>query len=123
MIASKMLFYTRFTIRNPEELRIVPSLRPQFACQLCGRGASQKVDVVDDVQHSEPPAADHLVMDEVQAPAQVFNRPAHPYTLGLLAAVPEPDPMKRRANIMPAVTLKVYRQAAYGIASHRDRIP
>ena len=29
----------------------------------------------------------------------IFERPAHPYTLGLLAAVPEPDPDKRRDKL------------------------
>lgn len=29
----------------------------------------------------------------------IFARPAHPYTLGLLAAVPEPDPDKRREKL------------------------
>ena len=31
--------------------------------------------------------------------ASIFARPAHPYTLGLLAAVPEPDPDKRRDKL------------------------
>ena len=31
--------------------------------------------------------------------AAIFRRPAHPYTLGLLAAVPEPDPDKRREKL------------------------
>ena len=31
--------------------------------------------------------------------AEIFARPAHPYTLGLLAAVPEPDPDKRRDKL------------------------
>lgn len=30
---------------------------------------------------------------------EIFERPAHPYTLGLLAAVPEPDPDKRRDKL------------------------
>ena len=30
---------------------------------------------------------------------EIFTRPAHPYTLGLLAAVPEPDPDKRRDKL------------------------
>ena len=30
---------------------------------------------------------------------EIFGRPAHPYTLGLLAAVPEPDPDKRRDKL------------------------
>ena len=29
----------------------------------------------------------------------IFERPAHPYTLGLLSAVPEPDPDKKRAEV------------------------
>ncbi len=29
----------------------------------------------------------------------IFKKPAHPYTLGLLAAVPEPDPDKRRDKL------------------------
>ena len=28
----------------------------------------------------------------------VFRRPAHPYTLGLLSAIPEPDPSRRRTK-------------------------
>ncbi len=31
--------------------------------------------------------------------ASIFTRPAHPYTLGLLAAVPEPDPDRRREKL------------------------
>jgi peptide/nickel transport system ATP-binding protein len=30
---------------------------------------------------------------------EIFEKPAHPYTLGLLAAVPEPDPDKRRDKL------------------------
>jgi len=30
---------------------------------------------------------------------EIFAKPAHPYTLGLLAAVPEPDPDKKRAEV------------------------
>jgi oligopeptide/dipeptide ABC transporter ATP-binding protein len=30
---------------------------------------------------------------------EVFARPAHPYTHGLLAAVPQPDPDRRRDNV------------------------
>ena len=36
---------------------------------------------------------------EMGATADIFRRPAHPYTLGLLAAVPEPDPDKRRDKL------------------------
>ena len=31
--------------------------------------------------------------------AAVFARPAHPYTLALLAATPKPDPTQRRAEV------------------------
>jgi len=30
---------------------------------------------------------------------EIFAEPAHPYTLGLLAAVPEPDPDKKRTEV------------------------
>ncbi len=36
---------------------------------------------------------------ELGTTAEIFKRPAHPYTLGLLAAVPEPDPDKRRDKL------------------------
>ena len=36
---------------------------------------------------------------EVGTTEEIFERPAHPYTLGLLAAVPEPDPDKRRDKL------------------------
>ncbi len=36
---------------------------------------------------------------ETGATQEIFTRPAHPYTLGLLAAVPEPDPDKRRDKL------------------------
>ena len=36
---------------------------------------------------------------EMGRTADIFNRPAHPYTLGLLAAVPQPDPDKRREKL------------------------
>jgi len=36
---------------------------------------------------------------EMGETAAIFKRPAHPYTLGLLAAVPEPDPDKRRDKL------------------------
>ena len=36
---------------------------------------------------------------EVGTTAEIFGQPAHPYTLGLLAAVPEPDPDKRRDKL------------------------
>ena len=36
---------------------------------------------------------------ETGATREIFERPAHPYTLGLLAAVPEPDPDKRRDRL------------------------
>ncbi len=36
---------------------------------------------------------------EVGATGEIFHRPAHPYTLGLLAAVPEPDPDRRRDKL------------------------
>ena len=36
---------------------------------------------------------------EVGRTADIFARPAHPYTLGLLSAVPEPDPDKRRDKL------------------------
>ena len=36
---------------------------------------------------------------EVGTTAEIFSQPAHPYTLGLLAAVPEPDPDKRRDKL------------------------
>ena len=36
---------------------------------------------------------------ETGATKDIFGRPAHPYTLGLLAAVPEPDPDKRRDKL------------------------
>ncbi len=36
---------------------------------------------------------------ETGATKDIFAKPAHPYTLGLLAAVPEPDPDKRRDKL------------------------
>ncbi len=36
---------------------------------------------------------------ETGSTGDIFARPAHPYTLGLLAAVPEPDPDKRRDKL------------------------
>jgi len=36
---------------------------------------------------------------EVGPAAAVYNRPAHPYTLGLLSAVPIPDPKKERDKV------------------------
>ncbi len=36
---------------------------------------------------------------ETGTTADIFRRPAHPYTLGLLAAVPEPDPDRRRDKL------------------------
>ena len=36
---------------------------------------------------------------EAGATREIFRRPAHPYTLGLLAAVPEPDPDRRRDKL------------------------
>jgi peptide/nickel transport system ATP-binding protein len=38
-------------------------------------------------------------MVEVGPAAAVYNRPAHPYTQGLLSAVPVPDPKKERAKL------------------------
>ena len=36
---------------------------------------------------------------ELGTTPEIFRRPAHPYTLGLLAAVPQPDPRRRRSNL------------------------
>lgn len=36
---------------------------------------------------------------EMGRTADIFRRPAHPYTLGLLTAVPQPDPDKRREKL------------------------
>ena len=36
---------------------------------------------------------------ETGATREIFERPAHPHTLGLLAAVPEPDPDERRDRL------------------------
>jgi len=36
---------------------------------------------------------------ELGTTKEIFEKPAHPYTLGLLAAVPEPDPDKRRDKL------------------------
>jgi peptide/nickel transport system ATP-binding protein len=36
---------------------------------------------------------------EVGPAASVYNRPAHPYTQGLLSAVPVPDPVKERSKL------------------------
>jgi len=36
---------------------------------------------------------------ETGSTSDIFGKPAHPYTLGLLAAVPEPDPDKRRDKL------------------------
>jgi peptide/nickel transport system ATP-binding protein len=35
---------------------------------------------------------------ETGSSEQVYARPAHPYTAGLLAAIPEPDPVRERAK-------------------------
>ena len=32
---------------------------------------------------------------------EVYNRPLHPYTRALLAAIPIPDPTQRRTEVMP----------------------
>ena len=40
---------------------------------------------------------------EIGGAAEVYERPAHPYTAGLLEAVPTPDPSIERHNRVPAI--------------------
>jgi len=39
---------------------------------------------------------------EVATVQEVYQRPMHPYTKALLAAIPVPNPRKRRTEVMPA---------------------
>lgn len=41
---------------------------------------------------------------EQGAAAEVFSRPLHPYTVGLLASVPRPDPSRQRHTALPGET-------------------
>jgi len=43
-------------------------------------------------------------MVELAPSAEIYARPAHPYTMGLINAIPEPDPKRERAkNLTPVV--------------------
>lgn len=50
--------------------------------------------------------------------AAVFARPAHPYTVGLLNAVPQPDPDRRRARLELAGEVPSLRQRPPGCEFH-----
>ena len=59
---------------------------------------------------------------ELGSTAEIFHRAAHPYTLGLLAAVPEPDPLKRRKKLELAGEVPSLRQRPSG-CEFRTRCP
>ena len=44
---------------------------------------------------AHPFGIEHVYGCEVGDPESIYERPSHPYTAALLAAIPEPDPSQR----------------------------
>jgi peptide/nickel transport system ATP-binding protein len=60
---------------------------------------------------------------EVAPANELYQRPAHPYTRALLAAVPQPDPRIRNSKTQPCAAARPYVRAAGLCSAAAARTP